>query len=63
MTPAALARFRRRLDRDLQRRVWAAGCRSWYKTADGKIINNWSGFTVDYWWRTRRPDFADFRIA
>jgi cation diffusion facilitator CzcD-associated flavoprotein CzcO len=63
VTPAAMARFRTRLDRDLARTVWAAGCRSWYKTADGKITNNWSGFTVAYWWRTRRPDFADFRTG
>jgi cation diffusion facilitator CzcD-associated flavoprotein CzcO len=49
-----------RLRRHLERTVWAASCHSWYKTASGKITNNWSGPTVAYWWRTRRPDRADF---
>jgi len=49
-----------RLRRRLERTVWAASCHSWYKTASGKITNNWSGPTVAYWWRTRRPDLADF---
>ncbi|MGN6693759.1 MAG: flavin-containing monooxygenase [Aquihabitans sp.] len=49
-----------RLQRHLERTVWAASCHSWYKTASGKITNNWSGPTVAYWWRTRRPDRAEF---
>ena len=49
-----------RLQRHLERTVWAASCHSWYKTASGKITNNWSGPTIAYWWRTRRPDRADF---
>jgi cation diffusion facilitator CzcD-associated flavoprotein CzcO len=53
---ASNERLRRRLDRT----VWAASCHSWYKTASGKITNNWSGPTVAYWWRTRRPDPTEF---
>lgn len=49
-----------RLQRRLERTVWAASCHSWYKTASGKITNNWSGPTVAYWWYTRRPDRAEF---
>ncbi|HWJ61412.1 MAG TPA: NAD(P)/FAD-dependent oxidoreductase [Acidimicrobiales bacterium] len=49
-----------RLQRHLERTVWAASCHSWYKTASGKITNNWSGPTLAYWWRTRRPDRAEF---
>jgi cation diffusion facilitator CzcD-associated flavoprotein CzcO len=56
---ASNSRLRRRLDRT----VWAASCHSWYKTASGKITNNWSGPTVAYWWRTRRPDLAEFATA
>jgi cation diffusion facilitator CzcD-associated flavoprotein CzcO len=54
----AQARYNAELQRALAKTAWAAGCTSWYKTASGKVTNNWSGFTVDYWWRTRRPDFA-----
>ncbi|BCG86697.1 flavin-binding monooxygenase [Mesorhizobium sp. 113-3-9] len=59
---AAMERFNKKLDVDLQRTVWAAGCSSWYKDASGRILNNWSGSTVRYWWETLwvRPDEYDF---
>lgn len=57
----AMQRYQARLERAMARTVWAAGCNSWYKTAAGKVTNNWSGFTVEYWWRTRRPRRADFQ--
>ena len=41
----------------LGRRLQRAGTRP----PSGKVTNNWSGFTVDYWRRTRRPRFEDFR--
>src|SRR5262249_25656231 len=49
-----------RLQAVLGRSVWAATGRSWYKRADGRITNNWSGTTAAYWWRTRRPDLAAY---
>jgi cation diffusion facilitator CzcD-associated flavoprotein CzcO len=49
-----------RLQRELARTVWAASCHSWYKTASGRITNNWSGTTARYWWRTRWPRSAEF---
>ncbi len=55
--------FNRDLQRDMQRTVWAAGCSSWYKTADGKVTNNWSSFTLRYWWQMRHPDFAEYALA
>jgi cation diffusion facilitator CzcD-associated flavoprotein CzcO len=51
------------LQRELAQTAWAAGCKSWYKTAAGKVTNNWSSWTVRYWWRTRRPNFEDFAHA
>lgn len=60
VTPQAMARSQARLEAALARTVWAAGCRSWYKTAEGRITNNWSGLTAEYWWRTRRPDFREY---
>ena len=59
--PDVQARYNRELQDALRKTAWAAGCGSWYKTASGKITNNWSGFTLDYWRRTRRPDFGAFR--
>jgi len=43
--------------------VWATSCGSWYKTASGKVTNNWKGYTLEYWWRMRRPDWSAFRLA
>ena len=58
----AQARYNADLQRDLAKTSWAAGCSSWYKTASGKVTNNWSGFTVDYWNRTREPRWSDFGV-
>lgn len=54
------ARFDAEVQEALQRSVWAAGCRSWYKTASGRITVNWPWTTTRYWWRTRRPAWTDF---
>ena len=47
-----------RVQRELQRTVWAATGKSWYKTEDGRITNNWSGSTIRYWWETRHADLS-----
>lgn len=58
--PDAQERSNHRLVRELDRTVWAASCHSWYKTASGRITNNWSGPSARYWLRTARPRMADF---
>ncbi len=63
VTEAAMARYSEKLHRDLGRTAWAGGCDSWYKGDDGRIINNWSGSTLDYWWRTRRLPKRDFVVS
>jgi hypothetical protein len=61
--PEAMARFNAQLQEEIGRSVWAAGCRSWYKTATGKVTNNWSGFTVKYRLETWRVTFEDYRMV
>lgn len=56
-------RYNRDLQTALGKTAWTAGCSSWYKTASGKVVNNWSGFTIDYWRRTRHPDWRDYRFV
>jgi cation diffusion facilitator CzcD-associated flavoprotein CzcO len=56
----AQRRFNEELQRDVGKSVWATSCKSWYKTATGKITNNWSGFTLKYRWATWKPDFGDY---
>ncbi len=58
----AMESFNRDLQQDMQKTVWAAGCSSWYKTADGKVTNNWSSFTAKYWWEMRHPDFEEYAL-
>jgi len=59
--PAVQRAFNQRLHRDLERTAWARTDHSWYKTAAGKITNNWSSTTLRYWWDTRKPDFGEYR--
>ena len=48
--------YNAKLQQELARTVWSVTGKSWYKTSDGKITNNWSGTTLRYWWKTRRAD-------
>jgi len=61
--PDAQAQFNERLQADLGASVWQGGCSSWYKTASGKITNNWSSLALAYWWRTLQPDIAAFTTS
>jgi cation diffusion facilitator CzcD-associated flavoprotein CzcO len=63
LRPAAEAAYNARIQRELARTVWAATPKSWYKTADGTITNNWSGTTLRYWWSTRRADLACYETV
>ena len=54
----AMESFDARVQQELQRTVWAAIGKSWYKTEDGRITNNWSGSTIRYWWESRHADLS-----
>jgi cation diffusion facilitator CzcD-associated flavoprotein CzcO len=56
--PEVMRAYNEALRKVLDRTVWAKIGKSWYKRADGRITNNWSGTTVAYWWKTRRADLA-----
>jgi cation diffusion facilitator CzcD-associated flavoprotein CzcO len=58
-----MRRYNERLQAILARSVWAKVGKSWYKRADGRITNNWSGSTVEYWWRTRRADLDLYHVS
>ncbi|HXW33965.1 MAG TPA: NAD(P)/FAD-dependent oxidoreductase [Acidimicrobiales bacterium] len=55
-----MERFNHSVQEKMRRTAWAGSCRSWYKTASGKVTNNWPGFTVRYWLETLRPKMDDF---
>ncbi len=52
--------YNRKIQKRLSRTVWASGCRSWYLDENGKNTTLWPGFTVEYWWRTRRFRLEDY---
>lgn len=54
--------FNDRLQKDMARTVWQSGCRSWYLNENGTNSTIWPGFTLSYWWRTRRARKADFAV-
>ena len=56
----AKERFYTTLNYELWKTVWDGGCTSWYKTDEGKIVNNWSTDTFTYWWRTRDIEEKDY---
>ncbi|HTF32667.1 MAG TPA: NAD(P)/FAD-dependent oxidoreductase [Myxococcota bacterium] len=59
----AMDQYNQHVQRAIEKTAWAAGCHSWYKTESGKVTNNWSGFTVEYWWKTRQPDFGAYELV
>ncbi len=57
----AMKAYNQRIQHELRGTVWAETDHSWYKNADGKITNNWSGTTFRYWRRTRKADLSVYR--
>ena len=51
----AMERWRRDLDQALEPMVWEAACDSWYKNAQGRVVNNWPRPTTVYRRLTRAP--------
>lgn len=43
--------------------TYHGACHSWYKNAAGRNTNNWIGSCTEYWRRTRRPRFSDYRVS
>jgi len=50
------------VDEKMSKTVWTADCGSWYKNAQGKVVNNWYGSTVRYWLLTRSINLAQYSI-
>ncbi len=61
LRPEVQEDFNLQLQEELASTVWSQTGKSWYKTDSGRITNNWSGTTLRYWWRTRRPALRCYR--
>jgi cation diffusion facilitator CzcD-associated flavoprotein CzcO len=62
VAPDAMARYNAQLQKKLAASVWAADCRSWYKTESGKIVGIYPGFSFQYVRELRKPRFEDYII-
>jgi cation diffusion facilitator CzcD-associated flavoprotein CzcO len=62
LRPEVQRAYNERLQRELQKTVWAQISKSWYKNEAGRVTNNWSGTTTAYWWRTRKADLSLYRL-
>ncbi|HSN29051.1 MAG TPA: NAD(P)/FAD-dependent oxidoreductase [Kofleriaceae bacterium] len=60
--PEIEAAFKDELARKMKGTVWMTGCTSWYQTPDGEVFL-WPAATFDYWWKTRRIDFAEYALT
>lgn len=52
--------FNNQLQSDLKETAFSTSCSSWYKNAEGKIINNWSGTVAEYESLVRQFNIQDF---
>jgi cation diffusion facilitator CzcD-associated flavoprotein CzcO len=50
------------LQADLEDSAWAGNCTSWYKNANGRVINNWSGPVQAYLDKTATFDRDAYRV-
>jgi cation diffusion facilitator CzcD-associated flavoprotein CzcO len=58
----AMAGFNETLQRELLGSAWTANCNSWYKTASGRIVNNWSGTVEAYRQQVARLRLEDYDL-
>ncbi len=55
-----MTRYNAWVQRRLKQSVWDTGCESWYKTASGKITNNWPHSTIRYRRLLREARLEDY---
>ncbi|GEK81674.1 flavin-containing monooxygenase [Agrococcus baldri] len=61
-TAAALERFYERLDAASAAMAYGLdGVNNWYKSASGRVTQNWPLTTLEFWNMTRRPALDDYR--
>lgn len=61
VTQSAYEQFGQRMDQGNQLTAWgAAGARSWYKNATGRVSQNWTLSTLEFWRLTRQPNLQDY---
>jgi cation diffusion facilitator CzcD-associated flavoprotein CzcO len=60
--PEAVEEYDHQLQEKLDATIWAGDCASWYKNAQGSIVNNWWGTATAFWRRTRKVNMAQMNF-
>ena len=63
LKPAVQQQFSTEIQQRLRGTTWLSGCKSWYLSADGNSYTMWPGYTVEYWWRTRKFEPEQYEIS
>jgi len=58
----AQRRYNTAIQRRLEKATWSKGCTSWYLTAAGKNVANWPGYSLEFHWRARAPNWDDYAV-
>ena len=56
----AMKSYNDNIQKKLSETVWAGSCGSWYKNAQGKIINNYPGYGTEYYLMMANPKYSEF---
>lgn len=54
--------FNDQVQADMAASAWTGNCNSWYKNANGRVVNNWSGTVNEYREVTKQFEIEDFEI-
>jgi 4-hydroxyacetophenone monooxygenase len=55
--------YNRAVDAENARMAWGASTvNSWYKSASGRVSQNWPFTLLEFWRRTQQPDPADYEL-
>ena len=64
LRPEVLESYQALIDRANARMAWGTeGVSNWYKSASGRVSQNWPLSTLEYWNLTRRPDPGHYRFS
>lgn len=58
-----LTAYNKDLQLEMRGSAFSSDCSSWYKNAEGKVINNWSGTVEEYRALAGRWDLADYTLT
>ena len=58
----AMSDYNLSIQKRLSTTVWASSCQSWYKTSEGKILNNFPGFGFQYYLMMSNYKYNDIKM-